>query len=114
MKDMQIRYSWQHDDVVELVENYVKDILQGDQAVAEPISDMRLEWFFSSLIVGISECYWANNLTEGVIIAGICCPDQGLVQIFKQDHKPDNPQEFLLMLSEQHDPTEYVAIYVEV
>jgi hypothetical protein len=113
MKDLQIRYSHDNDVLVETFEIYLRGILTGDIAMAEP-SSANLPWWMVGLIVTVSEAYFDNSLVDDKVIMGIACPEQGMIQVFTQDYVLDDPQAGLLALAELQDTTDYVGIYVRV
>jgi len=114
MNKMQVRYNLENDELAQKIEDYIKDICNGVQATAEPISDGDLPWLAVGLVVAVTEAYWANRQDPDAVIFGIAVPEQNLLQVFMQDYKMDDPQKSLEMQAELHDTTDYIAVYIEV
>jgi hypothetical protein len=113
MNILKLHYHGIQDETIVSVENYIKDICASDCAVAEPSSDSSLDWLMTTLIVGVTECYFDNLAQEGLIILGFACETCRNVEIRTQPYMLE-PELILTMMADNHHSHDFVAIYLEV
>lgn len=111
---MHITYSGIDDLLVSLLENYIKDICEGDCALAEVFSEEHFDWQLSSLCIGLSEAYFSiPESADTIAIVGYICRQCRKLQIHTSTSIID-PETCLRMVVDSHQGHDYLAVYLEV